>query len=116
MGRKKPSKPNIGAEAKTPPGQAPTPYPASPRLCCFVTVIVPGRTIGQQLQYVRTAKGWDVPEAGKKLGVDSRLLYQLEQDLEKPSPRVMKRIQDGYKVSITILGNVEGTKIPKITQ
>ena len=92
-----------------------SPMPRPPRLC-ILSATIPGETIGHQLERVRLAHKLSIPEASAKLGVDRKLLHRLEKGIDIPSPRMVKKIQDGYGVTVGIFGRVLSTKIRPIVQ
>ena len=90
--------------------------PYRPPRLCILSASIPGETIGHQLERVRLAHKLSIPEASEKLGVDRRLLHRLEKDREIPSPRMVKKIQDGYGVTVGIFGRMLSTKIRPIVR
>ena len=90
--------------------------PQIPSRLCILSMTVPGETIGHQLERVRLAHKLSIPEASAKLGVDRRILHRLEKGKEIPSPRMVKKIQDGYGVTVGIFGRMLSTKIRPIVR
>lgn len=65
--------------------------------------IGPMSTLGARLKEVRERLGLNQKQAAEKLGISNVVLNRYERDERKPDPETLRRIAEGYGVSIDYL-------------